>query len=44
MRQYSNNEIVNQRCLEEALSFCIEEGHDASDGWCIDAQNGYHKW
>ena len=29
--------------LDEVLSFCIEEGHDATDEWCINAQNWYHK-
>ena len=29
---WNNNEEVDQRDLEEVLSFCIEEGHDASDG------------
>ena len=24
--------------MEEVLSFCIEEGHNCSDGWWIDAQ------
>ena len=38
MKQYDNNEKVNQRGLEEVLPFCIEEGHDTSDGWCINAQ------
>ena len=39
MKQYENNEKVNQRGLEEAHSFCFEEGHDASDGWYINAQD-----
>ena len=42
MKQYENNEKVNQRGLEELLSFYFEEGYDASDG-CINAQNWYHK-
>ena len=29
MEQYDNNEKVDRRGLEEILSFCIEEGHDA---------------
>ena len=32
MEQHSNNEKVDQRGLEEVLSFCIEEGYDSSDG------------
>ena len=44
MEQYENNEKkMDQRGLEEELSFCIEEGHDASDGWCINTQNWYSK-
>ena len=43
MEQYDNNEKVDQRGLEVVISFCIEERHDASDGWCIDAQNWYRK-
>ena len=43
MKQYDNNEKVDQRSLEEVLSICIEEEHDASDGWCIKAQNWYRK-
>ena len=34
---------MDQRNLEEVISFCIEEGHDASDGWFINAQNWYRK-
>ena len=30
MEQYDNNEKVDQRDLDEILSFCIEEGDDAS--------------
>ena len=30
MEQYDNNEKVDQRGLEEVLSFCIEERHDAT--------------
>ena len=29
---------MDQRGLEEVLSFCIEEWRNASDGWCINAQ------
>ena len=43
MEQYDNNEKVDQRGLEEVLSFCIEEGHDASNRWFIDTQNWYRK-
>ena len=35
MKQYDNNEKLDQRGLEEVLLFCIEEVHDTSDGWCI---------
>ena len=44
MKQYDNNERVNQRGLKEVLKFCIEEEHDASNGWCINVQNWYRKW
>ena len=37
--QYDNNEKVDQRDLEEVLSFCIEKEHNDSDRWCINAQN-----
>ena len=43
MEQYDNNEKVDRRGLEEIVSICIEEGHDARDGWCINAQNWYRK-
>ena len=33
MEQCDNNEKANQRGLEEALSFYIEEEHDFSGGW-----------
>ena len=39
MEQYDNNEKVDQQGLEEVFSFCIEEGHDASDEWCTNTQN-----
>ena len=42
MEQY-DNEKVDQQGLEEILSFCIEEGHDAYDGWWINAQKWYSK-
>ena len=29
--------------LEEVLSLCIEEGHDAIDEWFSNAQNWYRK-
>ena len=40
MEQYDNNEKVDQRGLEEVLSFCVEEGQmivmdDASVHWLI---------
>ena len=43
MQQYNNNEKVEQQGFEEVISFCIEEGIDISDGWCINAQNWYRK-
>ena len=43
MEQYDNNEKVDQGGLEEVLLFCIEEGRDASDGWCINSQIWYRK-
>ena len=42
MKQY-NNENIDQRGLKEVLSFCIKEGHNAIDEWCINAQNLYRK-
>ena len=30
---------MDQLGLEEVPTFCIEVGHDANDGWCINAQN-----
>ena len=39
MKHYYNNQKVDQRGLEEVLLFYIEEGNNASDGWCINAQN-----
>ena len=43
MEQYDNNEKVDQQGSEKLLSFCTEEEHDASDGWCVSAQNWYSK-
>ena len=34
---------IDQWGLEEVFLFCIEEGHDNRDGWCINAQNWYCK-
>ena len=34
MEQYDNNEKV-ERNLEVVFSFCIEERHDAYDGWMM---------
>ena len=35
MEQYYNNEKIDKRGLEEVLAFCIGEGNEASDKWCI---------
>ena len=32
---------MDQRGLEEVLSFCIEEGQDASNGFCINTLDRY---